>query len=88
MAASAMSGAVPSGGVDQPVEDVLGCGSSIGPLRLVEQRVDDVDRSQADVDGVVHVAPQRFAAGRRFGEGSLAPGDRLVEHVLHHRMEE
>lgn len=54
---------VASGDVDQLVEHVLRTGSSIGPFRGVEQRVDDIDHSEAVIDGGVHIAAQRFAAG-------------------------
>lgn len=54
---------VASGKLDQSVEQGLGGGAAVGPVRCVELRVDDVDHSQAGVDGGVHVAAQRLAAG-------------------------
>jgi hypothetical protein len=48
--------AVEPGAVDQPIEHVLGRSVSIGPLRSVEQRINDVDHAEAALDGSVHVA--------------------------------
>ena len=52
-----------SGDVDQLVEHVLRGDSSIGPVRGVEQSMDDSDHSEAVIDGGVHIAAQRLAAG-------------------------
>jgi hypothetical protein len=47
---------VAMGGPDQPVEHVSCFGASIGPVRVVEQPVDDVDDAQPGVDGRVQEA--------------------------------
>ena len=75
------------GDVDQAVEHVLCGGASIGPVSRVEQGVQDVDHTEAGVDGVVHVAAQGLATGDRLDEQSFTLVDRSIEHVEYHRTE-
>ena len=70
-----------SGGGHQSVEHVLRNGSSIGPVRGVMQRVDDVDHSEAVVDGGMHVAAQRVTTHSELANRGVALVDRSVEHV-------
>ena len=48
---------------DHSVEHVGSGGTLIGPVHRVEKRVDDIDHSEAGVDGRVHVAAQSLATG-------------------------
>ena len=63
-------------------------GSPLGPVRGLQQRMHDVDNSEAGVDGVVHVATQRLSSGHRLDERSFTLVDCSVQDVEYRRLEE
>lgn len=70
-----------SRGVDQSVEEPL-CGIGLfRPVGVVEQGMQDVDDTQAGVDGGVQIATQRLATVYRPEERSLARRDRPIQDV-------
>ena len=67
------------------------CGTvPVGPGRIVEERVNDIDCAQTGVDGCMHVAAQCLGRGRGrgLGEGCVACVDGAVEDVEHDRTQQ
>lgn len=75
---------VTGGGRDELIEDVA-CGVAlVGPVVVVEKRVNDVDGAESTVDGSVQVPPQRLASARRRCEGGTTLPDRTVQDLDGH----
>jgi len=69
------------GAVDDCVDERVGSCSLLGPVRIVEEWVDEVEHSEAVVDREMHVAPKRLAAVDGVCERAFASCDGAIQHV-------
>lgn len=79
---------VATGGVDEPIDHGAGGACPFGPVGVVEERVDDVDRTEPGIDRCMQISPEGADIAGGVVERGLAGSDGSVEYVDRHRPQE